>query len=356
MTTIPLGERTDILEKVVDFPSQVAKAYALTKSLSLSLPLVTEISSIVILGMGGSGIAGDFARVLLRDSKVPVHVCKSSVPPQFITNTTLVVAITYSGKTNETLDALNASLALGAKGIVITSSLELESTCNERQIPCILVPQNNYPRASLGYLLVPLLGLLQKFHILPSIERDVSETLSILEEIKSQCGPEAVYATNPARLLAIALEEKIPVVYGESNFTDVVALRWKQLFNENSKVHSYIDSFPELLHNEIEAWQKNAHTSHQHEVMIILRDTIHEHDTDMGEKIEAARDLIQSTGARVFEIWSKGKSELARLFSLSYMADFVTIYLALSMGTNPSRIPNIEQLKKKVLTSLQKQV
>jgi glucose/mannose-6-phosphate isomerase len=355
LTTVPLGESTDILQKVTDFPSQVAKAYELTKSISFSLPLGSEISSIVIVGMGGSGIAGDFARVLLRNSKVPVHVCKSSVPPQFITNRTLVVAITYSGKTNETLEALDSSITLGAKVIVITSSFKLESICNERQIPCILVPQNNYPRASLGYLLLPLLVLLQKCHLMHSIDLDISETKSVLEGIKSQCGPDAVYATNPARLMAIALIEKIPVVYGESNFTDIVALRWKQLFNENSKAHSYIDSFPELLHNEIEAWQQNTHISRQH-VLIVLRDAIHEHDTDMKEKIETAKDLIQSTGVKVFEVWSKGKSELARLLSLSYLADFVSVYLALSTGINPSRIPNIEQLKKRAVVGLQKEV
>jgi glucose/mannose-6-phosphate isomerase len=356
LTTVPLGESTDILQKVVDFPSQIAKAYALTKSLSLPSELMTEISSVVILGMGGSGIAGDFTRVLLRNSKVSIHVCKSSVPPHFITKDTLVVAITYSGNTPETLAALDASLSMGAKGIVITSSYELQSKCDEKKIPCILVPQNIYPRASLGYLLVPLLAILQKYHVIPSIEPDIAETIAILNEIKSQCGPETVHSSNPARLLAAALVKKIPIVYGESNFTDVVALRWKQQFNENSKVRSHCDSFPELLHNEIEAWHQNAHTGHQHEILIILRDALYEHGTNMGAKLEETKVLIKGTGATVFEIWSKGKSELARLLSLSYMADFVTIYLALSTGINPSKIPNIDLLKGKTLQGLKNQI
>jgi glucose/mannose-6-phosphate isomerase len=148
----------------------------------------------------------------------------------------------------------------------------------------------------------------------------------------------------------------IPVVHGESNFIDVVALRWKQLFNENSKVHSYCDSFPELLYNEIEAWHQNARASHQHKITIILRDTIHESDTHLEEKIVAAKALIQSSGTLVFELWTRGKSELARLLSLSYMGDFVSVYLATSMGTEPSVIPNIEQLKKEAPIGLQKEV
>jgi glucose/mannose-6-phosphate isomerase len=327
----------------------------MTKNMKFSLPVV-EISSVVILGMGGSGIAGDFARVLLRNSKVPIHVCKTSVPPQFITRSTLVVAITYSGNTQETLNAFESSLAMGARGIVITSSRELGSKFDEKKIPCILVPDNNYPRASLGYLLVPLLGVLQKFHIIPSIDADIYEAISILEDIRKQCGPEAAYTNNPAHLMAIALAEKMPVVYGESNFTDVVALRWKQLFNENSKVHSYWDSFPELLHNEIEAWHHNVQINRQHKVAIILRDAIHERDSNLEEKIMAAKDLIQHSGTSVFELWTRGKSELARLLSLSYLGDFVSIYLANLTGTDPCVIPNIEQLKKKTIASLQKEV
>jgi glucose/mannose-6-phosphate isomerase len=302
--------------------------------------------------MGGSGIAGDFARVLLRNSNVPVHVYKSSVPPQFITDNTLIIAITYSGKTNETLSALEASLSLGAKGIVITSSHELGSTCEERKIPCILVPQHNYPRASLGYLLLPVLGILQKLHVIPSIDLDISESVSILQDIRKQCGPETLVAANPARLLANALAEKMPVVYGESHFTDVVALRWKQLFNENSKVHSYCDSFPELLHNEIEAWQHSVAVKRQNNVVILLRDAIHEHDTSLDERIVAARALIQNNGTSIFELWTRGKSELARLLSLSYMGDFVSVYLADSLGIDPGSVPNIEKLKKQTLESV----
>jgi len=356
MTTVPI-ESTHMLQKVVDFPEQFSIACRLTKDLKITMPVFADrISSIVILGMGGSGIAGDLARVLLRHSEVPVHVCKNSVPPHHLTSSTLVIAITYSGKTQETLDALSAALSNGSKAVVITSSSELHSIFESRKVLSVLVPKNDYPRASLAYLLIPLLAILQKIGIMSLTERDFDETLSVLEELRTQCHPEKPIAANPARILAHALVDKFPIIYGEFNFTDVVALRFKQLLNENSKIHCYCDAFPELLHNEIEGWQSSKRSMNYDKVLLIMRDAVHEQNIKITEKIESTRALVESKGTKVFELWTKGKSELARLLSISYTADFVSVYLAEYTGTDPNTIPNIEYLKKKPLLTIEKEV
>ena len=344
LTTVPFEESTNMTQKVVDFPAQVADAYSLLGSQKELPPQFnSKFSSIVILGMGGSGVAGDFVRVLLRNSSIPVYVCKNSLPPSFVNGETLVIAITYSGKTHETLNALDASLRSRANCIVLTSSPELGLLCEERNTPWIFTPWNSYSRASFGYILIPVLGILHRCGLFPTIDSDISEAITVLNQIKTECGPDVPIQNNPARLLSLALVDRFPVVYGEYSFTDVVALRWKQQLNENSKVHCYYDVLPELLHNEIEAWDGDATISF---TLIFLRDLILESENHFEEKIEAAKYLAENKGAKVFELWTKGKSELARLLSLSYLADFVSIYLAASRGVKSEVTRNIDYVRK----------
>jgi glucose/mannose-6-phosphate isomerase len=331
-----------MLQKVIEFPNQVADAYSLQRQKDLPLDLKRKYSSIVILGMGGSAISGDFARILLRNCSLPVHVCKNSSPPAYVNDATLVIAITYSGKTRETLEALEQSMTTGAQCIVITSSSELGSDCEKKRIPWIYTRWNMYSRASLGYLLVPLLRIFEQMGLLKQLEADISEAVSVLNQIRSECSPNVPVKKNPAHLLAQELVERLPIIYGENNFSDVVALRWKQQFNENSKVHCYHDVFPELLHNEIEVWDVNTSRS---STMILLRDVLHEKKHHLLAKIETSKYLAESKGAKVVEVWSRGESELARLLSLSYIVDFVSVYLAAARGVDPSVIQNIDYMK-----------
>ena len=343
-----------MLQKVLYFPNQVAEAYSsLSNQKELPREFKKKFSSIVLLGMGGSGIVSDFVRVLLRNSPIPVHVCKNSSPPKFVNEQTLVIAVTYSGKTHETVDALNASLLSGAKCIVITSSRELGSHCEEKNIPCIFIPWNSYSRASFGYILIPVLGVLHKLGLFPTIDSDVSEAISILQDVREECDPNVPSRKNPARILALSLNEKLPILYGEYNFTDVIALRWKHQLNENAKVHCYCEVFPELLHNEIESWGEGpSYVANQSCSVMFLRDSMHEHENNLEERIEAAKYLAESKGMKILELWTRGKSDLARLFSLTYLVDFVSLYLANLRNVNPEVIGNIDFVKKRELTQI----
>jgi glucose/mannose-6-phosphate isomerase len=295
--------------------------------------------------MGGSGVSGDFIRIILRNSNIPVYVCKDSVAPHYVDAKSLVIAASYSGKTWETLTALHSCISTGATVAVVTSSHELISLCKHKSIPAIQIPENGQARASFGYLLVSVLNILQKAGIISPIDSDISESVRILNKIRSECGPNASLKTNRAYTIALEFLKKLPIIYGESNFTDAVALRWKQLLNENSKAHCYCDNFPELLHNEIEVWHKPSRDVQSHS-LLLLRDLMYEKETGIKEKVDATRRLVQDCGTSVFELWSEGESELARLLSLNYFGDFVSIYLAIARGIDPSDISNIQAIKK----------
>ncbi len=343
MTIVPL-EKSDMLEKVNNFPDNVAEAFTLSKDIVLPSNY-SNISNILVLGMGGSGIVGDFIRVLLRNSAIPVHVNKHMLPPRFVNENTLVLAITYSGKTEETLLALKSCVSSGAKIISVTSSNELGSICERKKIPCVTVPENGQSRASLGYLLVPSLCILENNGILRRVENEIMETVEVLNNIKRECQPDLPLEKNLARSLAFDLIDRFPIIYGEYNFSDIIALRWKQQFNENSKVHCYYDVFPELLHNEIEAWDTDGQV-YKNYALVLLRDSIYEREVGLQQKISATEYMIQQKGAKVREYWSKGRSELTRLLSLSYLGDFASVYLAIAKGIDASAVHSIEFMKR----------
>jgi glucose/mannose-6-phosphate isomerase len=344
-----------MLRKVIDFPAQLSIAVDIARRQALSIqPVAAKISNILILGMGGSGIAGEFARILLKHTHLPIHVCKTHVPPHYVNQGTFVIAVTFSGKTTETLDAFNSAIQSGAQGFMITSSSELKGKLDQRNIPCIVIPPNHYSRASLGYMLMPILEVLKKIIALPKLDSDIKETISILETIKEECKPENPMKSNSAQLLATALSEKLPIIYAESGFTDVIALRWKQQLNENSKIPCYYDVFPELLHNEIEVWNSYS-LANDNRIFILLRDALHEKDSGIEQVVKTAKDLAISKGFKIFELWSRGNSELARLLSLSYLGDFVSVYLASVRGIDPTQIPNIEHVKKAPLEMINKE-
>lgn len=335
-----------MLEKIINFPDQIADAYEYLNRFMHHYQVKTP-SKIVILGMGGSGIVGDFVRVILRNSKVPVHVCKSSVPPRYIDRESLVIAITYSGKTKETTDALNACISYGSSIVVITSSRELQSYCKQSMLTCILVSGNGHSRSSFGYLLLPVLSVLQSAGVVPGsmIHQDILESVEILKKVRNDCSLQREILDNQAMMVALALKDRFPIIYGESNFTDAVAQRWKQLLNENSKTRCHCEIFPELLHNEVEAWSGDRSSSKNYP-LILLRDLVYEREVRWYEKLDATKSLVESKNAEIFELWTTGISELARLLSLSYVGDFVSIYLAMAKGIDPSCIPNIEFVKK----------
>ncbi len=353
LTTVPLKEDNVLMmQKVIEFPSQVSLAFEMARSNELSLSTLSgKISNVVVLGMGASGVVGDFVSVLLRNSAIPVRVQKNAALPAFANSETLVITISYSGRTRETLEALNTSITLGAKNLVLTSSFELGSVCARKGFPCIQIPENGFPRATLAFMLVSVMDVLCKLGLVDTIDSDVEEAIALLNQIKSQCGPDVPHKSNPARLLAHALVGRFPVLYGESDFTEVVAVRWKQQMNENAKTHCYHDVFPELFHNEIESWHLSDNGQVKEYALLLLRDATWERQSGLEGKIEATKRLAESKGAKVYDLWTTGKSELARLLSLCYLGDFVSVYLALSRDIDPGPVLNIEQLKKVGLSS-----
>jgi glucose/mannose-6-phosphate isomerase len=283
----------EMLKTLRKIPSDIEAAARINPRISVK----GRIDSIVVCGMGGSGISGDIVRDYLKyESKIPVIVNKSYRLPSFVNKNTLVFVITYSGRTAETLSMLKDAKKKKAKVVAM----------------------------ALPYLFFPIITVLEKLKLLKSQKASIKETVKLLRR----------FDNSKAQNIAAIIGKRTPVIYSHDAFSSVV-LRWKTELNENAKIIAHNCTFPELNHNEINA------TNYSDFAVIIIRDR---EDPGTKKQIEAAEKLIKS----YTEIKTSGKSLLARMFYAIYFGDWVSYYLAKNLGKDPSIVPAIDFIKKKI--------
>ena len=318
--------------KILDsFPEQCRKALDIADDFEIPREILEKnYDKIVIFGMGGSGIAGYVLRdFLLRRCRVPVFVIQGYDIPKFINSGTLCFAISYSGNTEETLSCFDKADYAGAKIISITSG----GLLNQKSKHKIMIPKGTPPRNSLGYLLIPMIVVLNKMGIAKATLEETEEMISLLEK-------EAKGIKLNAQKNAEKLFGKIPVVYGTDGM-DSVALRFRTQINENAKSFSHNNVFPELNHNESVGYKPQE----KNLVFILLRDS--EENPQVKKRIEVTKKMLNSHST-VLEIKSSGNGKLARMFSLILAGDYTSYYLALLNNVNPMPVENIEYLKKEI--------
>jgi glucose/mannose-6-phosphate isomerase len=338
-------DRSDMMRLVLDFPEEIIEAVDIGNRFSIPEEY-NRFSKILVTGMGGSAVPGDFLRSLLwEELPVPLVVNRDYSFPRFADSDTLAFAISYSGATEETIAAFRAAKEAGVKIVGITSGAELLLLCRKFNIPYLLVPGGRQTRASFGYLLFSILKVLEKIGIIRDRTEEVQETVQVIKKMREEIGPGAPSSQNSAKSLAVKLFGKFPVIFGTRGYSDIVALRWKQQFNENSKILARCEAFPELNHNEIVAWGLPG-IMHEQGQVIFLRDE--QEPPRIRKRIEVTREFLNLHGIDIAEVWSCGRSPLARALSLSYFGDFVSLYLAILKEVDPTPTEAIAFIKQKM--------
>ncbi len=338
----------DMLDAVQDFPNQCQEAVYLAREIQLDdrQGIAKNVSSILILGMGGSGVGGDLTRTLLQAHlRVPVQVHKDYNLPSFAGPDTLVFAASYSGDTEETLHGFDQAVKRNCTTISITTGGELARKSNDLGSLVMRVPAGLQPRAALGYLFFPILIMLQRLDLVPSLDDDIEETIQLLHSKSKVWGFYNPIEKNPAKALAARLYQTLPVVYGSSGLSDSVALRWKCQFNENTKIPAIWNVFPELNHNETVSWDLLEELTEKF-TLILLRDK--DEPDRIRKRIEITQELVQDNFGGVELVWAEGTSALARMMSLVNLGDYVSVYLALLYKVDPSPVERIRILKQRL--------
>jgi glucose/mannose-6-phosphate isomerase len=334
----------NMYNRVFDFPEQMADALALAQKWPVSAKDIADIGNIVVIGMGGSAIGGDLVRSYLAGRlMVPFTVCRNYQLPEFVDDETLVIASSYSGNTEETLAALDDALGRKAMIVALTTGGMMAEVAKVNGIPVLTLPPGIQPRAALGYSFVPILVLLEKLGLIKDAVKEISATIDWLKHERELHIEDLTVVDNPAKELATAIHGKIVIVYGGPTLTDTVAVRWKGQFCENSKTLSFANQYAEFNHNELVGWSDVVRPHAEHLVVLNL------HDEDDHPRIQRRMDIVKKIveghGVKVFDLQSSGNSPLKRMFSLIQLGDFVSYYLAILNGVDPTPVVAIERLK-----------
>jgi len=334
-------DKSGMLNHLHGFPEQCQKAWE--KVLKFELPReYTKISNVVIVGMGGSAIGGDITRRLaLAESKVPVRVHRDYGLPAFVDASTLVIASSYSGNTEETLSAFTESLGTRSKKLVITSGGKLKHLAENEGIPVFVVDYQAPPRAAFPHSFIPLVGIFQKLGLLRDKSADLQEALVILNKLSKDFLETMPLASNPAKQLAAKLWGHLAVVYGAEMLSEV-ARRWKTQFNENSKAWAFFESLPELNHNAVAGYEFPPEAKERIFVLLLRSSSLHPRSL---LRYEATAKLLAEAGIAYEFAEAKGESALAQVMSLVLLGDYSSFYLAMLNEVDPTSIDAINFIK-----------
>ena len=345
LNTIKRIDTHGLIDLCVNIPEHSRKAMRLAEQAPIKYG---KPRNIVVAGMGGSAIGGELLHNWLVDrARVPIEVCRDHMLPAYADKDTLVFAVSYSGETEETLNAFEDAVRKGCMVVSVTSGGRLQAFSNKHGFPCVVIPKGLPPRMAFPYLFFPLATAVQQVGVVKVMENEVEEVLRTLKKIVAENTPNVPVKKNWAKGLALKVLGTIPVVYAAQKYA-AVAHRWKTQFNENSKLPSKYEVFPELNHNEVVGWE-NAKTFAKTFSLILLRDR--DENPRIKRKIELTKDIAFQDLPNLSEIYATGESALAKMLSLLCIGDFVSIYLAILRRIDPFPVKAITKMKEEMMRS-----
>jgi glucose/mannose-6-phosphate isomerase len=331
-----------MFEATAGLPEQIEQAVADSRATS-GLPDGPAVEHVVVLGMGGSGIAGDVVEAAAAPLlPVPVAVVKSYECPAYVGEGSLVFAISCSGNTEETLQATSDAALQGASVVAITGGGELAKLASGWGAPVIAVPTTlPQPRTAIGAMAIPPLVVLEEIGLFRGAGHWIGLAVDQLKRRRDQLV--AAGEGSEAATIARRIGRTFPVIHGGGAVGATAAQRWKTQVNENAKAPAFWSAQPELCHNEVCGWGQHGDVTRQLLTLVQLR-----HDGEhpqVSRRFELVEDLIRETVAGIVEVRAEGDGDLAQLLDLILLGDFVSLWLAAQEGIDPGPVPVLNALK-----------
>jgi glucose/mannose-6-phosphate isomerase len=310
-----------------NFPNQIRDAN------TIPIPEIKPFSSLTICGMGGSGLPGEIIKCIIPD-KLITNV-KNYTIPKHTAQDTLVIVVSYSGNTEESLAAYDEAIQKKLQTIALSSGGKLQERAVQNNIPHIKVPTPHVsgasgfqPRMAVGYQTIPLLRMLTQQDAAPTM--DWNEVATFLEKEKESIKQQA-------KEMAVSIEKKIPLIYASQSFY-ACAYKWKKNFNENAKIPAFSNYFPEFNHNEINAYQYA-----QQFTIFIIRDS--DDDNRIKKRMDAVAQIAEQNDVQTTTINSKGRNKIERILWTIYLGDWLSYYTAINNNIDPTPVTVIQGFK-----------
>jgi len=336
-----------MLRHLQQFPEQCQRAWHNATDFGYPKDYL-KVDKVVVAGMGGSAIGGDFIRRLaMLENTLPVWVHRDYGLPPYVDRNTLLIFSSYSGNTEETLSCFSESLRTQARKIVLTTGGKLKTLAEKERIPVLTIDYEAPPRAAFSHSFVTLLGIFHSLRFLQDKSADMKESLAVMKRIEDSVSERTPLDANPAKQLAADLYGRLAVIYGAGLLSDV-ALRWKTQVNENSKAWAFHEVFPELNHNAVVGYP--FPDEQRHKVMVVLLHSASLHPR-ISTRYHVTGEILTKAGVKHKRIEATGRSPLAQMIGLVLLGDYVSFYLAMLNRTDPMPVPVIDTLKSRLAQS-----
>lgn len=323
-------DRDGFLDVLTQFPSQLRRALLLKAEPS------REPKSVVVAGMGGSALGGQLLADLVREQLgVPLIIHRDYFLPEFVDETSLVVAVSYSGDTTETISALESAIKRGSDIVTISSGGKLKVMADSYGFPHICIPRGLQPRMAWAYVALSLVNVLQAAEL---FELQAEGLTELIDGLAHEYHPAH---QNGTMEMACALHGLIPVFISASS-TSILPYKWKININENAKQLAFANCLPEFNHNEMTGW-RYPEESIKRLALVFIR-TDYEGDS-ITRRIEITKEILRGQPGDVLEFKAPGRTKIDQLFGSIYAGDFMSYYLALLNRENPAPVDAVEHLK-----------
>jgi len=299
--------------------------------------------------MGGSAIAADLAATLDRDRLPrPLLVVRDYRWPACVGPDALALLCSYSGNTEETLALFAEAVQRRVPLLALTTGGRLGEECRRRGIGCATLPGGSPPRAAVFSAWVAISRLLHALGWTADPAPAWREAAAALRRGREALGPQVAEALNPAKHLARAVHGRTLHIFAGAETLGPVAARWRTQINENAKLLAHSALVPELNHNEIVGWERPEAT-HRRSSVLVLRDR--EDAPEIARRLTLTADYARAQGAEIHEVSSDDGGRLARMASLVQWGDYLSFYLALLSGVDPTPIASIDEFKRRLAES-----
>ena len=361
------GDPDGMLPAIASSAAQVREAAVLAAEAGVAtLADDGRPRAVVVCGMGGSGIAGDvLAAAAGPGCPVPVITHRGYGLPAWVGPVDLVVAVSCSGATEETLSALEEAVRRGCRLLVVgRDGSPLDALGRRGRAVVVPVTQGRQPRASVWALSTPLVVAAHALGLLAAPAEAVEEAAVVLEQIADRCRIDAEVVVNPAKRLAVALDGQLPVLWGTSPLAGTAAYRFACQLNENAQQPATWGVLPEANHNQVVAFDRPSAQAAPEDgddffrdreqdveraaglALVLLRDS--EEHPQVALRAEVSAELARERALTVVQLRAEGASSFARLASLIGVTDYASAYLALLQGTDPTPVDAITALKQRI--------
>jgi len=317
---------------IATFTKQLTEGIAIGEKANFTAP-ANEIRNVIITGLGGSGIGGSIvAQVTEKEIKIPILVNKDYFLPNYVDEHTLVIVSSYSGNTEETVQCFEIALEKRAKICCVTAGGKILEMAKKNNIDYIVIPGGRPPRSAIAYSFTQLFYVLHGYKLISdAFKAPLKKSIELIDHEEEHIMSEAYY-------LAEKLHKKIPVIYSAANY-EGVAIRFRQQINENSKMVCWHHVLPEMNHNELVGW-----TIPNKKLAVIFFRNEDDYNRTQA-RMNLTKQVVSKYTPYVFEVFSKGISQLEKTFYLIHFGDWVSWYLSEIRDIDATEVNVIDFLK-----------